>query len=919
MSRELSVLRRVTGMGTAASLAFALLAGGAVLAATAGPRVAQATGTRALLQTVNAATPVSKTISVSSSWSLINSTFQNETEEGVVPDLTPADSDSMTSQLRHDFSDGPLPLAPEPADWLAMNPGLYPAAQPGPPSLDGLSAKLEVDYRYPVASHLRLVAGSMPDDAPAPKQSEGAEVYHVEVVVTPQTAARFSLRVGSELTVAGAVNALTAGDLSVVELDVTGIVEPADPGSAFWQDDPLLAAPALDRVGGGESWEAAVIADPGEFDMMQQIYGEGGLLLQWNLPVDTAGLHGQAQALDKQVNQIVGRTPALTGNLAPIANALTVTWGLAQPLAAFAADVASVNVLLWIVYAGLGAAALITLLLAGRMIAGRRSAELAQRRARGASLWQLFWLAAGGAAVPGLPAAALGWTAGVLLVTGASGPSGLAGAWPGIATLACAVAGPGAVAAWQHRLPRRRGGRRRRPWVPRVVFEVTVCAAAVGGISAFRSQTGAADLYVSLAPVLVAVPAVIVVLRLEELLLRGLARATARQRGVTGFLGLARAARAPLLLALPAMTLVLALTVAAFAGMVRAAVVRGETAASWQAVGADVVVSTAGQSGLTQAAVRALSAVPGVREAAAVRTVPLSLPSAQVVTAVVVDPAGYAALTAAAPGFAPVPAALLTARPGQGTVPALASQKAAADLDGPGDNVIVTQEGLATLHVRVAGELTSTPALPAGGAFMVVAQSALDGASAPPPVNLMLLTGPSIDLAKLRAVMRATVPAAAGPTVVTRSAVLQGLTGAPLQQGTFLLFTLAIGYAAALALAVMLLELALGSADREVTTARLATMGLSEGQRVRLVALEVVPPIAASAVAAAGCAFALPRLLAPAVSLAGFTHSQAPVPLVADAAVFLLPLAALVFITVIALAWEIRSGRGRGIAVTMRT
>ena len=49
----------------------------------------------------------------------------------------------------------------------------------------------------------------------------------------------------------------------------------------------------------------------------------------------------------------------------------------------------------------------------------------------------------------------------------------------------------------------------------------------------------------------------------------------------------------------------------------------------------------------------------------------------------------------------------------------------------------------------------------------------------------------------------------------------------------------------------MLLELALGAADRAVTTARLATMGLTEGQRVRLVALEVVPSIAASAVAAA--------------------------------------------------------------------
>jgi hypothetical protein len=118
----------------------------------------------------------------------------------------------------------------------------------------------------------------------------------------------------------------------------------------------------------------------------------------------------------------------------------------------------------------------------------------------------------------------------------------------------------------------------------------------------------------------------------------------------------------------------------------------------------------------------------------------------------------------------------------------------------------------------------------------------------------MLLTGPSIDMTRLDAVVQATMPGADAPTVTTRSLALQGLTGAPLQQGTFLLFTLAIAYAAALALAVMLLELALGTADRELTTARLATMGLTEGQRVRLVAIEVIPSIVASAVAAVVCA-----------------------------------------------------------------
>ena len=76
---------------------------------------------------------------------------------------------------------------------------------------------------------------------------------------------------------------MTAGKLTVVDLDVTGIVEPTDPGSSFWVADPLLPAPALDRVGGSEIWDGGVIADPGEIGMVQQIFGDAGLRVQWEL------------------------------------------------------------------------------------------------------------------------------------------------------------------------------------------------------------------------------------------------------------------------------------------------------------------------------------------------------------------------------------------------------------------------------------------------------------------------------------------------------------------------------------------------------------------------------------------------------------------------------------------------------------
>jgi len=913
-TKGMHVLRRVTGIGTAGSLALALLTAGSVLAAVAGPRQAQATGTRALRQTVGGLSPLDKTIVVAGNWSEISVLLETSTYAQSQPgsvNFKPADLADTATQLRRDFGAGPLPLAAQSADWAGMTAAPY-SVTTMLPILNGIPAELEVAYRYPVASHVRLVAGTMPD------ASSGAIL---RVVVTTQTARVFGLQPGSRLAI-GVPSSTDAGQIIPVKLEVTGIVAPTDPASSFWGVDPLLPRPGLEYLSGGDVWQGAVIADPGEAALLQSIFGIPGLTIKWVLPVSAARLQGQAQALDSQVSTITNRAPGLAGDgkLAPMANALNVSSGLVQPLAALVQDSNAVNVLLWMVYVGLAVAGVVMLLLATRMIAARRSAELTLYQVRGASLVQVFSLAFLGAAVVCVPAAAVAWAAAVFLVPG-SAPAGPAAWWPGILTLAIATAGPAVAAAWQHRPPRRVRVRRRKGWETRVVFEATVCLAAIGGIVIARTQTGAGDLYASAAPVLVAVPVVIVVLRLYSVLLRGLARVSARQRGVIGFVGITRAAQATATLALPAMTIVLAVTVAAFTGMVRDAVVRGETALSWQATGADAVVSAPFavntlESLISPSVVRAIAAVPGVQHAATALVVPLRTGGGEEVSAIVVDPASYAALVKSTEGFSPVNPALLTQTRGQGTIPVLASPQAAADLAGQAGGTIIPQQGLPALRLKVTGQLRSTPAMPAGGAFVVLPLAAIGSIGA--PVNLMLLTGPSIDMTRLSAAVQATAQGAGAPSITSRSAALQELAGAPLQQGTFVLFSLAIGYAAALALVVILLELALGAADRELAMARLATMGLADRQRILLAAFEVLPAVAASAVAAVACALALPRIVAPAINLSVFTQSQAPVPLRPDLASFVLPLAGILAVTVMALAYEIRSGRGHSVAATMR-
>ena len=667
----------------------------------------------------------------------------------------------------------------------------------------------------------------------------------------------------------------------------------------------------------------------------QSYFGSRNPRMEWVFPLDVSSLDSQqVQPLSDALGKIGTQTPTLSGPLAPVASTLTASSGMLFSLNLFIATAQSVDTLLWLLYVSLTVAGLAVLLLAARMVVMRRSAEITVIRARGGSLRQIAVGTSRDAALLCVPAGVVAAVLAILVVPGAGSAQGAGSAggwWPPIAVVAVAVLGPALIAAWQHRLPRRTAAFRRQRVGTRLVMEAALVAASVAGIVVFRHQGVRAgsgvNFYTSSAPVLVAIPAVIVVLRLYPLVLRGLLRAAARSSRAPAFLGLARASRtAGLTPALPAIALVLALTVAAFAGMVRDAVINGEVAASWHTAGADATVTssyTAQSLTISAAAARAVAAVPGVTHAAEVMNEFWSTPSGSRVNVLAVDPASYAELVAHTQGFPQVPAGLL-ATPGKAGAPqpVLVSPQAAALLGPPGQGSgAVTlsnrQQSLQPVRVRVAGVIASTPALPADGAFVIMPLAAIKSEITPPepiPVNEMLLTGGSIDRARLTAVLRHALP---DGVAAFRSDVLSGLTSGPLQHGAFTLFPLAVLVAAILGLAVMLLELALGAAEREATLARLATMGLGEGQRAWVVALEVLPAVIAAAVAAWACALALPRVLAPDLDLSVFTRSSVAVQLAADAASFAVPLAGLAVLTAVALGIEIRSGRRR-VAASLR-
>jgi putative ABC transport system permease protein len=940
-------------------VALGLLTLCAVFAATAGVREALVTTTQALRQTVATAPASSTDITVSGAGDGVSTALNAASPVGGSGGLTDAQVTEITSQLHADYDGydhGTVKLAAASNDWASLTSDVNTVQSPLP-KVGGTPVKLEITYRQPLSQHMRLVAGHFPA-APAPAipvsaagsgnartSLAGIPLYTplLQVVVTQQTAATLGLRVGSKVAVPGGG---TLSALANITFQVTGIVVPTDPNSSFWTADATPAAPSLQNSGSFTSayWVGGVIAGPGEAAAVQQDFSTG-LTMVWGLPLELGSITGQqAQPLSNALTSLATQTPTLTGDVAPVASTLSASANLLTTLAAYFVTAQSVDTLLWLLYVSLTVTGLAALLLAARMVAMRRSAELGVIRARGASLWQVGLATGGAAAAACIPAAVIAAALAIVAVHGpGSADFGSAGGWwPQVAILVVAICGPALIAAWQHRLPRHRAASRHQPrGRVRLVTEVTLVAAAVAGIIVLRQQGttpgSGVNLYASAAPVLVALPVVIVMLRIYPFALRGLLRASTRSSGATAFLGLARAARTTLTPALPAFALVLALTVAAFAGMVRDAVTNGDVTASWKAAGADVTIS--GQSAspdfaIPPSAVRAIGAVPGVTHAAEEWPANWLASNGAQVTVLAVDPASYAALVSATRGFPAVQAGLLTAAGTPGAAqPVLASPQAAADLgNGPISIATLAAAALRPVTVRVAGEISATPGWPAGGAFLIMPLAALTSTAVPPvqvPVIELQLTGAGIDQARLDTVLRNSLPT--GWTSIFRSDVLSGLTSAPLQHGAFLLFTLSVALAAVLGLAVMFLELALVATEREATLARLATMGLGEGQRARVVALEVLPAVIAAATAAWACALVLPQVVAPSIDLSVFNSTPIPVPLapdvsnfagtvplVPDVAAVALPLTGLIVVAAVSLGIEIRLGRRHGVTTTLR-
>jgi putative ABC transport system permease protein len=926
MLRPGPAVSRTVGTAAGSALALTLLTCGCVFAALAGPALSLHTRSQALHQTLAGYPDTTKTVQVNADWADFTGAVRNSQYgqplpgQGLEADALPRSAGDIARGL----ASAPLPLAG--GAWAGLNTsplkvtaGAAPGARAGPPP------RMEVVYRDPFTSYAKLVAGTYSGGQVPPGV--------VAVAATTQTAARFGLHPGSRLTLETRSGPAT--------LFVTAIVAERAAGSTFWRQDTTIVRPSLvqQTVTSPPYWVGGVIADPGQFAAIQNAFGATGLEMQWEYPLDVSGVDAnQAQNLYQALNRAVTTTPALTGALAPGANALLVTSPLIGDLSRFLSTQAAVETVLLLLFVSLIVIGAAVILLAARMIVARREGELAMLRARGGSLRQMATVMLRGALVAAGPGVLIGAGLAIAVIPGRD-PSATSAGWPlaGVA-IAAALAGPPLIAVWQHRGPApavnpariTSAGTRRpaRAW-RRPVAEVTAVAAAVAGLIVLRNQgvpagglRAGTDLYLTITPLLVAIPVVVIMLRLYPLAIRGLLGLSARGAGATGFVAMSRAARSPLAGTLPAFALVLSLSLATFAGMVSQGITRGEITASWHSTGADVLIQPGPGSGpVTPDAVKAISAVPGVRHAAAAWTTNLFTPLGEPVTVVAVDPARYAAMVADTP-FPAFPAARFGTVPSApsapsapsvgGTVPVLASPSAAAVL-GKGTAQLSTPSAREPLRVRVTGLLASTPAQPAGGSFVIMRLETRPGPDGPPVPGMLLVTGSAINGARLAAVAGRVIP---GTITTFRAAVLASLARSPLQHGAELIVTLTMAAAAAFGLFIVILGLALGSAERGMALARLSVMGYE--RPAGLVMAEAMSAVLTAIAAGVACAVALPQVIGPAIDLSAFTGTSAPVRLQPDALALGLPAVVIGVLALIALAAEARALRRRDMSVMLR-
>lgn len=811
-------------------------------------------------------------------------------------DLLRDDRSVRLDQIR-DGLPGPLPGLIEDS-WFVAEAGPVDAAVAGV-FLKSCPTRVGVRRQTGSDQATRMVEGRRPKSENVSSSSK----MIIEAIVGTVEAKALGLRVGDTVTLIGRSGKAT--------VRVVGRYEPVDAAAPFW-DDMRLAREACDRADEDTRYRATLLTDMVGVDLAGALTGE--YEERWRYRLDAAKLTAdQVPAMTLAIGEIRRHPPEQTA----VRSAVDTT------LAEFEKRLRAVQAVLAVVRTGILATVAGLILLAARLAADRRRAEYALIRARGGAVRRIAGRVIAETAVVVLPAALLGWLAG-LLVPGrpAVEEPALVAGFALFGLLAPAVIA--AAAARRPDFTGHRGDLVAGTTSPRrITAELFVIGLAAGGAYLLRSRgigSGASsrsgtsgagggvgvDPYLIAVPVLLAVAASLIALRLVPFPLRVASRIAARGRGALAFLGLAGAGRSgggsTALRSWPLSVLVVAIATGIFTGTVASTVGNGRDRATDVAVPADAMVTgfsfavetperIAALDGVTAAVPMLLASAAEVRSDAS--------PLISQVQAMVVDASVPqfrvpgrelpAALTEASKTEASKTESSKTEASKTDVVPALASPRLAQRIGSSGQVDIQGRR----YAFRVAAVRDTAPGLGTSvREFLVLPSQAMPIPDFQPLVpNRILIDGSGWDPDAVRTVadegQRAQTrkatgadvdPSAVGGTGLAYPATVTthaGYRASLDEQGVdgVLSFTFTAGVVAAAALALLAVALIVlaGAPARGQTLSRLRTLGLSTGQGRGLLVFELVPLLGVAILAGAAIGAALPALIAPALGLDDFT------------------------------------------------
>jgi putative ABC transport system permease protein len=701
-----------------------------------------------------------------------------------------------------------------------------------------------------MTERVRVTSGRWP--------ANNLRVTAIEVALSTPVAEQLGAPVGTVLEVLPAV----AG-VGSVRVSVVGLFEPVDGAERAWDTLRLALEPF---PGLPPATPAAAMAMTDSTGLALAARSLDPLLLSWRYRIDEHRLSGGTLQPVITALSEVKRTPPAPG--------LSASTSLDGTLVRFDGQLRAVSALLAVVQAGLVATLLGLIALAAALAVERRREEFALLRARGGTIAAIGGRSLAESLVVLPLATAAGWLLGTYAPGRAAATGWLVVGAGAVATLAIPVL----AATSQRRLAftaRRQDLVRHRPSARRLTAELFLLVVAGLGAYLLRrrglSPDDGVDLYLASVPVLLAVGAAIIALRVFPWPLGQLGRLAARARGAVAFLGLARAGRGAPVTIGPLAVLVVAIATGIFSGVVMSSIGDARDRATDLAIPADARVS--GYAFAPQTADR-LAAVPGVTAVAAVAidSATRYTTASGVTTSVqvaVVDAAALAQVIAASGTGLSLPPALVDAQPGGGPVPALVSPDVAADVGASGHTTMRSR----SYDFTVAAVASTFPGVDStSGRFIVLPLRALSDPAVVTPDHF-LVAGDAVSPQALR---EASASGSAEPVTVTSwSDHRRDLDETGANEVLSFTFTTGAVGATALALLAVAFTVLAGARIRGQVLSRLRTLGLSGGQGRGLLVYELVPLVGIAVLAGGLVGVFLPRVIGPALGLSSFTSGAA--------------------------------------------